>query len=393
MAKTPDILIVGAGIFGATAALELQKRGHQVTLLDPGPLPHPLAASTDISKVVRMEYGEDEQYMAMVEQSIVGFRRWNEELPEAYYHETGVTMFTMDEMAPGGFEYDSYHMLLRRGHSPERLDANHICERFPAWKKGTFVDGFFHGTGGYVESGNMVSSLVRKAEKLGTKLIEAEVRSIVFEAGIATGVVDRTGKSHAAGHVIVAAGAWTPLLVPALSSVMKSTGHPVFHLKPDSPDLFSPPQFGTFTADVARTGWYGFPYNPREGVVKIANHGVGEPVHPRDGERIVRQQDEQNLRQFLSSTFPSLQDAPIVFTRRCLYADTRDEHFWIDHHPESRNLTIASGGSGHGFKVAPVLGPLIADRVENKPNMWLPKFAWRDLSGNVSGEEAARYHG
>ena len=35
-------------------SIELTRRGHPVTLLDPGPLPHPLAASTDISKVVRM---------------------------------------------------------------------------------------------------------------------------------------------------------------------------------------------------------------------------------------------------------------------------------------------------------------------------------------------------
>ena len=54
------VIIVGAGIFGVTAAMELRKRGHRVQLLDPGPLPHPLAASTDIGQAVRMEYGADE---------------------------------------------------------------------------------------------------------------------------------------------------------------------------------------------------------------------------------------------------------------------------------------------------------------------------------------------
>ena len=57
MGGHPDgsVVIVGAGVFGASAALELRKRGHSVTLLDPGPVPHVLAASTDISKVVRMD--------------------------------------------------------------------------------------------------------------------------------------------------------------------------------------------------------------------------------------------------------------------------------------------------------------------------------------------------
>jgi glycine/D-amino acid oxidase-like deaminating enzyme len=69
-------LVVGAGIFGVTAAIELRKRGHAVRLVDPGPLPHPLAASTDISKVVRLEYGADETYTALSEGSLPS-NRWN----------------------------------------------------------------------------------------------------------------------------------------------------------------------------------------------------------------------------------------------------------------------------------------------------------------------------
>ena len=51
----PDFLIVGAGIFGITTAIELQKKKYSVAVINPDTIPHPLAASTDISKVVRME--------------------------------------------------------------------------------------------------------------------------------------------------------------------------------------------------------------------------------------------------------------------------------------------------------------------------------------------------
>ena len=56
------VAVVGAGIFGVTAVLALRRRGHEVSLFDPGPLPHPLAESTDISKVVRLDYGPDAHY-------------------------------------------------------------------------------------------------------------------------------------------------------------------------------------------------------------------------------------------------------------------------------------------------------------------------------------------
>lgn len=67
-AQSCDILIVGAGVFGLAAAIELKLRQKdaKITVLDPGPVPHRHAASTDISKVIRMDYGEDELYIEMM---------------------------------------------------------------------------------------------------------------------------------------------------------------------------------------------------------------------------------------------------------------------------------------------------------------------------------------
>ena len=64
MSSTRSIVIVGAGVFGLTAAWELSLRGWQVIVTDPGAVPRPAAASTDISKVVRADYGGDELYTA-----------------------------------------------------------------------------------------------------------------------------------------------------------------------------------------------------------------------------------------------------------------------------------------------------------------------------------------
>ena len=43
-------MIVGSGVFGVTAAIELHNRGHTVTLCDQGPIPYVNASSTDINK-------------------------------------------------------------------------------------------------------------------------------------------------------------------------------------------------------------------------------------------------------------------------------------------------------------------------------------------------------
>jgi sarcosine oxidase/L-pipecolate oxidase len=75
MAYSFTVLVLGGGVFGLTSALELRARGWQVTLLDAGSIPHPDAASTDINKVIRMDYASDDQYTAMGELSI---QRWHE---------------------------------------------------------------------------------------------------------------------------------------------------------------------------------------------------------------------------------------------------------------------------------------------------------------------------
>lgn len=395
MSRSLHILIVGAGVFGTTAALEFRRRGHAVTLLDPGPLPHPLAASTDISKVLRMEYGADEAYMALMEESFAGWRRWASARTSAgldpLYHETGVLMVCHAPMGPGGFEYESWRMLQHRGHRPQRLDAASIAGRFPAWRTGAFVDGFYHAQGGWAESGRVVEWLVAEAERSGVQLVAGiRAEGIAESTGRVAGIRTASGETMAADHVVLAAGAWTGKLI-GFGHEIRATGHPVLHLRPRNPSLFEAAHFPVFTADVARTGLYGFPLN-RDGVVKLALHDDGVQIDP-DAPRVVSPEQEERMRSLISDTLPDLADAEVVYRRLCLYADTQDEDFWIAGDPARQGLTVASGGSGHGFKFAPVLGALIADTVEGRDHPLAAKFRWRPDVHLRRGLESARHHG
>src|SRR6266478_1997237 len=116
MGANLSILAIGAGVFGLSSAVELARRGHSVTLMDPGPIPHPRAASTDISKAVRMDYGSDELYMSLMEEAFEIWDQWNRERTQALYHEDGFLVLSPAEMRPGSFEYESFQMLQKRGH-------------------------------------------------------------------------------------------------------------------------------------------------------------------------------------------------------------------------------------------------------------------------------------
>ena len=104
-------------------------------------------------------------------------------------------------------------------------------------------------------------------------------------------------------------------------------------------------------------------------------------------DRIVTDTETCIMRHMFGKYIPELAAAPVIDSRICLYCDTPDYHFWIDRHPDIDNLTVACGGSGHGFKFMPVLGAIIADAVEGKTNRYHGKFRWHRPLPNKS------YHG
>ena len=386
------VIVVGAGINGVTAAIELKKRGHTVVLVDPGPLPHPLAASTDISKAVRAAYGTDEDYTLLAERSIILWRDWNKEFGVELYHEVGVMFVRRREMKPADFEYESFKILERRGHKIERMNSARLWKRFPAWNPELYRDGILELAAGHVESSRVVGILSERAKSAGVGLREGAKFSELDEGDDRVkGIVLDDGQRISGDVVVMAVGAWTPYVLPFTQKFFRATGQPVFHLKPRQPDLFASQRFPVFGADISTTGYYGFPVS-REGVVKIANHGPGREMSPESTERVVTSEEEKNLREFLSSTFPALADAPIVYSRVCMYCDTDDGHFWIAPDPERRGLIVATGDSGHGFKFAPVLGEIIADAVEGKSNPLLQKFRWRPDVRAGEQKEAARFN-
>ena len=385
------ILIVGAGINGVTAAIALKQRGYNVILIDPGPLPHSLAASTDISKAVRSTYGSDEDYTALAERAVPLWREWNEEFGKTLYHEVGMMFIRRQPMKPGDFEYESFEVANRHGGRLSRVDEASLSKQFPAWAGTGYRDGVFEREAGYAESSLVVGTLLNRAKKIGVDLRPgAEFAGLNETRGKVHGIILTNGETITADVVVMATGAWTPYLLPSTRKFFRATGHAVFHFKPADLRPFSPECFPVFGADISTTGYYGFPVNA-EGVVKIANHGTGREMHPSSPDRGVTEKEQDAVRSFAVKTFPALADAPIVFTRICLYCDTHDGHFWIAADPEREGLVVAAGDSGHGFKFAPLLGDIIADAVEGKDNPLLNKFRWRPEVRPGVEKEGARY--
>ncbi|MCA9546186.1 MAG: FAD-dependent oxidoreductase, partial [Myxococcales bacterium] len=235
-----------------------------------------------------------------------------------------------------------------------------------------------------VAAARVVARLADEARAVGVEFRLGEpVRELAMAGDRVIGVLTGAGALLEADSVVVAAGAWTPNLLPWLRGYLWTTSHPVLHFRPRAEVAERLAGLPTWSLEVAETGFYGFPLLP-DGILKVARHaegiaGLGPSVRA-PGVAV-----ERAFRTFLDRHLPPVVQGPRVGGRWCRYCDTLDGDFWIGRDPERPGLTVAAGGAGHGFKFAPLLGALIADAVEGARH---PRFGWR-LDGAV-GMEAAR---
>ena len=175
-------------------------------------------------------------------------------------------------------------------------------------------------------------------------------------------------------------------MLPQLTDVMWTTGQPVVHVDAGNDPLARPglPCLGRRHRAHRLVRVPG----ALERRLEDWSSRQGTARRPRWVRDAIPAEHEPRVRDFLREQLPALADAPIRESRLCLYCDTFDGDFWIDHDPDRPGLIVAAGDSGHGFKFAPILGALIADVVERRPNHWAPRFRWRSR-----GPDEERRHG
>ena len=63
------------------------------------------------------------------------------------------------------------------------------------------------------------------------------------------------------------------------------------------------------------------------------------------------------------SVFPELAKAPLATTEFCNYENSPDGNLIIERLPNTKNVWVLGGGSGHGFKLSPALGEMAAQQI------------------------------
>ena len=358
-----NVGVVGAGIFGLSSALALQRRGHRVTVFDRALPPAEDAASTDRTKALRFEYGSAcPLYVPLIEEARTLWRALEIGAPASLYIETGVLALaaTWDESR---HEWQSHNYLVEHGWPVELLEPAHAARRFPQFAWDGIAAATFNPQGGYVRAAAAVRATLQAFREAGGVVVAPAQVAGLDESAEAARIVVEGGGRFDFDAALVCAGAWFRALVPVRSDFVRPTRQAVTYYRPPSGAVtrLAPPAFPVWMHDLAESGWYGMPLD--DGVLKVARHRPGEPADP-DAPRVVPAAGASDSRAFVARALPAISPEWYAEDRGCLYALTDDGNFVIDRVPERARTFVAGGGSGHGFKLGPAVGRLAADLVE-----------------------------
>lgn len=363
MSRSPEVVVIGAGVMGAWTAFWARRSGLATTLFDAWGIGDPRATSADESRIIRSAHGSDDFYPGWARRAMTHWRRFAAEWEDPFVVETGVAWFAHRE---DGFEARSIETLTRLGIPVERLSVAEIGARWPGIGTEDLAFAAFEPDAGALLARRAVAAVGRALERDGGRIAIADVRPGRVRAGRLVDVVVADGSRIAADTFVFAAGPWLPSLFPdVVGDRIRVTRQDVLYVgAPAGDDRFRAGRLPTWI-DYDRA-FFGIPSIDGR-APKVASDSYGPPFDPTTGERTVDPAAIATARTFLRDRLPDLADGPIVETRVCQYETTPDTNFIIDRHPRLENAWIVGGGSGHGFKHGPRIGEYVVERLLGAP--------------------------
>ncbi|MFQ5523193.1 MAG: NAD(P)/FAD-dependent oxidoreductase [Acidimicrobiia bacterium] len=376
MKTTAEIVVVGAGIIGASIAYQLARREVDVVALDKGngPAEGSTGASSSMCRcrytypeVVRLAFHGQQAYGNWSE--FTGLKEVRSDL-----HRVGVLWMMGEDAKKVRADADK---LVSQGVEAEALGPEEVTELFPALS--TCAEPFdltgqishvcrpgeaflFEPKGGYADPVGANQDLIVATRVQGGEVrFRSEVVDVMKRRGRVTGVELIDGTTIAANLVINAAGPWCNRLNALAGCHLRWTLTPTRIQTVYRP---WPEDLGPLPAGAdASTGTY---FRPESGGQQVL---VGS-VLPEDEEEVVENPDDYkrvpdaDFVEIKLAAFhhrvPSLEARGRVSGVAGLYTINREDVHPILGPTDVDGFWVANGFSGHGFKLAPAVGSMIA---------------------------------
>ncbi len=361
MTKRYDAIVIGLGGMGSAALYHLAKRGLHALGIEQFEIPHNLGSSHGLTRIIRLAYYEDLSYVPLLRRSYELWAALEREFGEPLFYQTGsIDMGSEDSEVFSG----SLRSCLENNFAHEVLNSRQLRARFPAYQMPAETMTVFQPQGGLLLPERCISAHAHLARHHGAEIHTGE-RVLGWEILPDERVRLRSDRGeYRAEKLVICGGAWASKLAPALVGKAEPERQALIWLAPKRPAWFRLDRFPVWNAQVEEGRYYGLPeFNPSgqtPGMKLGRYHHLEENCDPDTLDRAPNPEDEALLRSFAERYFPDGAGETLDMAV-CMFTNTPDEHFVLDTLPVAPQISVAAGFSGHGFKMASVVGEIMAD--------------------------------
>lgn len=359
MSETADVVVVGGGLEGCAAAWALARRGvTDVVVAERGTVGSGMTGKS--SGIVRCHYGVS----SLAAMAAVGLEVFEnaEDLfgADIGFRQTGYVVGVADA------NVDALRKSLAAqrsvGVDTEEIDHAEVARLWPYADLTPFAAFGWEPRGGYGDAYQTAQAFSASARAAGARVRQGSpVAGLLLDGDRVTGVRLADGSEISAGTVVVATGVWTrPLLAPyGIDMPIRVVREQIVLIDPgiDSAAVSRLPVF----SDLVSLQYV----RPEVGGEILFGNSDLAHTEDADPDSYLNRATEAFVDvtvDKVGTRFPGFPDAAISSSYAGCYDVTPDWNPVISLGPLD-GLVIAAGFSGHGFKIAPAVGQLVADLV------------------------------
>jgi sarcosine oxidase len=352
-----DVILAGLGAMGSATAYHLARRGRRVLGLDRYGPGHTLGSYHGESRIIRELYFENPTYVPLVQRAYELWRELEAQSRQTLLHETAGLMIGLPDgklVSGARLSAETY------GLPYEILTPVEVRRRWSAFSLPESFVALVDRRAGYLRPEACVAAHQGLARASGA-VLHYEEPALRWSADGAGVRVATSRAEYLADRLVLSAGAYVRPLLAELDVPLTVERQTLFWFGMSPADTrYDASAFPIYILEIEDgSTCYGFPRLPRG--LKAAVMHEGETVaDPERVRRSVGDDEVQPLRRRLNRILPELAAAPVHESAVCLFTNTPDHHFLLDHHPEYPQVLISSPCSGHGFKFASAIGELQA---------------------------------
>jgi len=366
MTSSHDAIVIGAGVIGVSIAYHLAALGaRDVVVLDRGQVGS--GTSSQSSGILRTHYSVPEN-VELARRSWQVFDAFAAYLDDDEAS-AGLVKCGYLIAAPDGPKLAPLRAALlaqqAQGIAVQVLSPHDAAQRLPICRFDDAALIGFEPEAGFADAYLVASAFARAARRRGVRIVEGvKVDRLVLAGGSVAGVETSQGR-FASATVVSAQNIWAKDIErwTGIETPVRAERHAVLALAGREPYTFAMPVY----KDLGSPGMlYCRSYGGAQ--MLVSEGGAGETLAQPDNEQgEIAVDDVLSVGAQVAERFPAYAEAGLASSWTGVYDVTPDWNPVLGRLPDVPGLVVAYGFSGHGFKLSPAIGRLLAQEVLGLP--------------------------